>query len=62
MRSVFATRVLVEDGKAYMPGDRITSGDLYQHADYYASLGHVRIVEAQPAEDKQQRTQRKKAK
>lgn len=43
---VIATAYLVEGDRNYSPGDVIADGLLYQQAEYYARLGHVRIVES----------------
>lgn len=42
---VIAKAHLADKTRSYSPGDLIVDGPLYDQRDYYASLGHVDVVE-----------------
>jgi len=47
---VIAKRYLTEGERNYKPGDEITDGQLFEQAEYYASLKQVEIVGQSPAQ------------
>jgi len=44
-KKILALKYLADGDKNYIPGDQITVGRLYTEAEYYASIGSVRIVD-----------------